>query len=235
MKGTDFFNILLPASRVSRTLKDIDSILQTDDIEKRFEKKELEAELFVFEEAEKTEPLTVSFIQQISKILFIKSATWAGKLRTSTGEILSVVGEYTPVEYKEIKANLEALIVEIVDLWEDALKDKDLQFWVLAYAYYNILRIRPFFDGNEKVAKLFMNYLAVKLGLPPINIAPKKGTKGYEAYIIDIRFADDGDLDPVIFRVKKGIRTFNIQEHFEELSAPATVLEAEIEGDFFYD
>lgn len=235
MKSTDFFNILLPASRVSRTLKDIDNILNTDDINKSFAKQEAQAELFVFEEAEKTKPLTVDFIKEISKVLFAETTSWAGKFRTNTGEVLSLVGEYVPVEHNKIIPSIKTLIKEIVELWEEALKNQKLQYSLLTHAYHSILLIRPFFDGNERVAKLFMNYLAVKLSLPPISIAPQKDSKDYKSYIMAIKAADDGNKKQLENILKKAIREFNIQEHFEELSAPATILEAEIEGELFYD
>ena len=164
------------------------------------------------------------------------SYSWAGHLRTDIGENSFSDKSYKRVEPKEIKKALNNLIAMLVDMWEDIIGLKDLQYWVLAYSYYSILSIRPFFDGNELVAQIFMNFLAVKLGLVPISLKQKKGTKEYKSYILMLKEIDEtGNVDKLKIKVSREIRRQYIKARTNYLSEPGEVLELETEGEFFYD
>ncbi|MCX6112826.1 MAG: Fic family protein, partial [Proteobacteria bacterium] len=98
---------------------------------------------------------------------------------------------------------IDAVLGRILNQWDYSLLDEELRLELLAYSYHGILKNKPFFDGNEKVARLFVNYLALKQDLPLFTIAPsKKDEKNYRKYIKELKLADAGDLIPIKERIR---------------------------------
>lgn len=91
----------------------------------------------------------------------------------------------------------------MLDLADDMLKDgnadEDRVLEVLSMVYHSLLYIQPFWDGNEKVARLFTNYLALGYQMPMFDIAPDKENKPkYMEFISAVRNADSGDISTLI-------------------------------------
>ena len=63
-----------------------------------------------------------------------------------------------------------------------------------AILHYKFVRIHPFDDGNGRVARLLMNYVLFKNGLPPVII---KSTDK-QNYLSALRWADTGDYESLI-------------------------------------
>lgn len=172
----EFFNIVLPASRVQETLGNVRELVHSGDIDFEVEDNLLRAELFVATISQKDIPLSAKILSELSKIVYGKLYTWAGKIRV------------------EARAKLEELLSLVKEEWELSLLDEDVRLDLITTAYHGILNIRPFFDGNEKVARLFVNYLALKHNLHLFAVAPKdKNSDDYRKYIRELRLADKGD------------------------------------------
>jgi Fic family protein len=75
-----------------------------------------------------------------------------------------------------------------------------------AVAHYNLARIHPFDDGNGRGARLLMNLILIKKGLPPAVVRNEKRRK----YLESLAEADKGDLLPFILFV--GAELINTQK-----------------------
>jgi len=181
----EFFNILLPASKMEDTIGSIKELVGSGDIESEIEDNTLKAELYVANLSQRVIPLNVKILNQISKIIYGKVYSWAGKLKV------------------ESRPAIEEMFVRVANDWDMSILDDELKLDVMTYAYHSILKNKPFFDGNEKVARLFTNYLALKYGLNLFTIAPaKKNESEYKKYCNDLKLADNGNLSSIKERVR---------------------------------
>ena len=181
----EFFNIILPASKVEEAASNIKDLLAIGDVEHEVEDNILKAELYVSNISQQEIPLNTKILCNISKLIYGKMYSWAGQLK------------------KENRGCIEAVLGRISNQWDYSLLDEELRLELLAYSYHGILKHRPFFDGNEKVARLFVNYLALKQELPLFTVAPsKKDEKSHKKYIRELQLADSGDLIPLKERIR---------------------------------
>ncbi|MEI6079943.1 MAG: Fic family protein [bacterium] len=181
----EFFNIILPASKVEETANNIKDLLATGDIDHEIEDNILKAELYVSNISQQNVPLSVNILCNISKIIYGKIYSWGGELK------------------KENRVALDSIMKRISGQWDYSLVEEELRLELLAYTYHGILKNKPFFDGNEKVARLFTNYLALRQDLPLFTVAPsKKDEKAYKKYLKDLKLADNGDLIPLKERIR---------------------------------
>ena len=181
----EFFNIILPASKIEEAIGNIKELVNSDDIEFEVEDNILKAELYIANLSQKPAPLSVKILSEISRLIYGKMYSWAGKVKI------------------ESRAKLQELLELIKEDWEMSLVDEELRLDLLATTYHSILSIRPFFDGNEKVARLFVNYLALKYNLHLFEIAPsKKDEQAYRKYIKALKLADNGDLMLIRERIR---------------------------------
>ncbi len=65
---------------------------------------------------------------------------------------------------------------------------------VASVAHYNYVRIHPFDDGNGRGARILMNLILIKRGIPPAIIKNEKRRQ----YIESLSLADRGDLIPFV-------------------------------------
>jgi Fic family protein len=68
-------------------------------------------------------------------------------------------------------------------------------------AHYNLTRIHPFDDGNGRGARLSMNLIFMKKGLPPAVIRNEQRRR----YLDTLAKADMGDLEPFVGFVGKSL------------------------------
>lgn len=181
----DFFNIILPASKVEEAANNIKDLLNTGDVEHEVADNILKAELYVSNISQQNIPLSTNILCNVSKLIYGKIYSWAGELK------------------KENRSAIESVLNRISSQWDYSLVDQELRIELLAYAYHGILKNKPFFDGNEKVARLFVNYLALRQDMTLFTIAPsKKDEKNYKKYLKELELADAGDLVPLKERVR---------------------------------
>ncbi|CAG0917794.1 unnamed protein product [Notodromas monacha] len=73
-----------------------------------------------------------------------------------------------------------------------ALEAHPLQY--AALAHYKLVYIHPFVDGNGRTARLFMNWILMQEGYPPVIIRKQDRHKYYET----LQLANDGDVRPFL-------------------------------------
>jgi Fic family protein len=118
-----------------------------------------------------------------------KKAT-PGQYKKTPNTVLQLDGtihEYT--DPLQVTVEMEELIA-----WID--KNIDCEHGVItgAVAHYNMVRIHPFDDGNGRGARLLMNLIFMKKGLPPAVIRNEKRRN----YLQTLATADKGDLSPFV-------------------------------------
>jgi fido (protein-threonine AMPylation protein) len=193
----EFFNIILPASKIEETIGNVKELVSSGDVNEEVQDNILKAELYIASLSQKQVSLNVKILADVSKIIYGKIYSWAGKLKV------------------ESRPKLEELLSLIKEEWEMSLLDDELRLDLMAMAYHGILNIRPFFDGNEKVARLFANYLALKYDLHLFEIAPTtKDEQLYKKYLRALKVADTGDISilremirNVLYKSADGIST----------------------------
>ena len=70
-----------------------------------------------------------------------------------------------------------------------------------AVAHYNLTRIHPFDDGNGRGARLLMNLIFIKKGLPPAIIRNKQRRR----YLETLAKADKGELGSFVHFVGESL------------------------------
>lgn len=115
----------------------------------------------------------------------------------------------TPGQYKKnpnTVLQLDGTIHEYTDPLNIAPEMEELIAWINghvgsehglitgAVAHYNLTRIHPFDDGNGRGARLAMNLILMKKGLPPAVIRNEQR----RLYLDTLAKADKGDLEPFV-------------------------------------
>lgn len=181
----EFFNILLPASKMEDTISNIKELVSSGDVANEVEDNILKAELYIANLSQRTIPLNVKILNQISRLIYGRIYSWAGKLKLET------------------RPAMEDMFLRIAKEWDYSILDEELRLDIMAYSYHCILKNKPYFDGNEHVARLFTNYLALKYGLNLFSVAPsKKNEHDYRKYCSELKFADEGNLTHIKERIR---------------------------------
>ena len=131
--------------------------------------------------------ITIIGIKNIHKhVLGYSNPQHAGKFRTDHVK----VGTYTPPDYNEIE--------ELMNEFENWLNsNKSLNLYSIEYAataHYKLVEIHPFVDGNGRTARILMNFILTKHGLPAIPIKSHDSLKYYD----HLTTANEGNLRPFI-------------------------------------
>ena len=202
----ELLNILIPANQVEQAMENIRDVISVSDVEHELEDNILKAELYVANICQQKIPLNIKILINISKLIYGRMYSWAGEMDIQR------------------RSMVEKFLARIAKQWDYSLIDDEVRLELLAYSYHGILRNRPFFDGNEKVARIFTNYLGLRQNLPLFCVAPsKKDLKSYRKYIRDLKTADQGDLLPLKERIR-GVLYFNDQTDTSiDLGPSATV------------
>ena len=205
MNNKDLFNILIPASRVERTINNIKLLKEADSVDNKINDGVLKAELFIAQKAFEDNLFSnLNFLSDISKIIFENIYSDAGKIR-KTNRIYKN-SNFNGINSDLIFFEFEKLFDLINKKFENGFSKLRDKLTILGVTYTSILKIHPFNDGNEKVARLYTNYLALKLNFNIFEIAPSKTDKNaYEKYLSEIKLADSGVLEFITFRIKKAI------------------------------
>lgn len=106
-----------------------------------------------------------------------------GKYKTSPNHVLTATGEiFRFAEAFEVPAKMQDLLE-----WTKEEINKNANPTIIAAKFhYRFIRIHPFDDGNGRMARLLMNFILMKYGLPPVII--KSSDKGN--YLLALQKAD---------------------------------------------
>lgn len=120
---------------------------------------------------------------------------WAGCYRGqgAAKQVLVRVRGHSGVAPNEVAAALtefEDQLVSVAAMLDDRIggdgadtdREIDAVIVLCAWAHGEWVRIHPFANGNGRTARLWVNYLAMRYGLPPFaRLRPRPDDDGYEA------------------------------------------------------
>lgn len=160
---------------------------------------------FLYDVITDERPITEGLIKEINALLLkgiehtvavdstgkkIKKKATPGQYKKTPNTVIQFDGtihEYTdPVH---VTAEMEELVV-----WINENIDRGHGLITGAVAHYNMVRIHPFDDGNGRGARLLMNLIFIKKGLPSAIIRNEKR----RLYLETLTRADKGDLEPFV-------------------------------------
>jgi Fic family protein len=162
----------------------------------------------VVEEAHDQErELSEAFIRQLNTILLVRPF-WKEAL-TNDGQ--PTRREITPGLYKQFTNSVRlqngetfqyatpeetpALMHDLLENYKVNSKSTEVNpLWLAAMLHYDFVRIHPFDDGNGRIARLLMNYVLIKKGLPPVII--KDSDK--KQYLAALNKADVGNKEAFV-------------------------------------
>lgn len=145
------------------------------------------------------QPLDISYIQEIHRIVF-------GSIDPGAGEYREV---YVKLRSSKLQPSFPFIISADMSDFNRWLVDYQKQItgasireiiFLVSKSYHEITRIHPFSDGNGRTARLFVNLLLRKYGLPYI-IIPK--VDNFQQMRQALRTADEGNLDPLCGYIKE--------------------------------
>lgn len=138
--------------------------------------------------------LSLKLMQDIHKIVFENSKTFAGKFRAKGVEVGIRDGTGNIIHLGAPANRVVPLLTELVK-WYKKNKSK-LPAIVLAVVVHNQFEyIHPFEDGNGRVGRLLLNNILLKHKLPPLSISLKNRKQYYETLRV---FQRTGDIKPSI-------------------------------------
>lgn len=208
-----------------------------------------EAIKWIEEVVHEERPLTENFIRQLHKLLLkepyqvdavtpdgqpTKKWVKVGEYKTTPNNVITVTGEpFFFASPEETPAKMHDLIE-----WYRAKKE-EAKFHPLLLAaefHYKFVRIHPFDDGNGRTARILMNFILMKNGLPPVIIK----TQDKQSYFAALRQADAGLLEPFIEYIGanlvhslelmlKGAKGEDVEE-FEDLAKKVKLLKQKVKS-----
>jgi len=117
------------------------------------------------------EHISLNFIKELHKIVFINSKGFAGEFR-KPGEEVVVIGKNGIVHEGAPQSRVIPLLNELIK-WYETNKNKYPALILGAVVHNQFENIHPFRDGNGRVGRLLLNNILIKNGLPPVNIELK--------------------------------------------------------------
>jgi len=225
MRKKDLFNILIPASRIEKTINYLKLLKSSDNLDDKIKDAVLKAELFIAKKScEKPLYADLNFLSNISSIVFDNIYSNPGELRRMSRIYKFKTYIFNALEPNMISFEAEKIFDFIKFKFENNFLNLTDKITFLALVYTSILRIHPFYDGNEKISRLYTNYLALKLNFNLFEIAPdKSNVKAYEKYLCDLKMADTGVLEFVSNRIKKSINTTKKNIGFSNIGPSASL------------
>lgn len=141
---------------------------------------------------------TVRFYRELHTKMFDQVWTWAGALRTHTGD---QVGKPF-VRAEQVAAELGKVAMMFNREWE-AMKDHRLAVPFLARYHHALVLVHPFNNGNGRWSRLATDAVLQRVaGQPPLTWATEAATLDADSderdsYIIALRAADTGNFQPL--------------------------------------
>jgi len=155
--------------------------------------------------SEKERPLTEQNIKNLNEIILVRPF-WKDAI-TSEGQSTRrkiLVGDYKQqpnsvrlqngelFEYAS-PAETPIMMQELID-WYREEEDNLHPVTLAAMLHYKFVRIHPFDDGNGRMARLLMNYVLLRNGLPPVVIKSREKAD----YLRALHLADIGDHESFV-------------------------------------
>ncbi len=126
------------------------------------------------------EHLSLKLILELHRIVFKNSKTFAGEFRNKGVEVVVADAWGNVVHRGAPSAEVRNRLRDLVRWY--AKNQKKYPPLVLAAVVHNQFEnIHPFQDGNGRVGRLLLNNIALKHGLPPLNIELKNRSQYYHA------------------------------------------------------
>lgn len=143
--------------------------------------------VFVEQQAKAKRPVSVDLIKQIGALVMNGTggevSSMGGTFDISKGEfrLCSVrAGTRQFPDYKKVPDMVARLCQKLeteINLAKTIEQKCQLAFW----AHFELVSIHPFGDGNGRAARLLMNYIQIRLGLPPGTVLKQDRLKYIEA------------------------------------------------------
>lgn len=146
-----------------------------------------------------SEVFTVRFYQELHRKMFGEVWTWAGKLRSETGNQLRP--PFSPPD--RVPQDLGRVAMEFNREWAE-LKDRNHIVPIIARYHHALVVVHPFNNGNGRWSRLAADAVVQRLaGQSPLEWATEKATliddrRDRSEYLAALRNADRGNLGPLI-------------------------------------
>jgi Fic family protein len=182
---------------------EVQNILEKDKWPDRKSKAEI-AETYGVAEAikhmrETKEHISLKLIQNLHKIIFKNSKTFAGEIRSRGVEVIIRDAAGNIVHRGAPQSRIKPLLKEL-ERWYQKNKDKYHSIVLAAVVHNQFENIHPFQDGNGRVGRLLLNNILLKHNLPPVNIELVNQTQYYNSLQA---YENDGNLRPTIELILK--------------------------------
>lgn len=135
-----------------------------------------EALHFVLGEAEKKQPITETYIQQINAHVMKSTGSI---YNTPLGTVNAANGEYRKgnvsagdtyfINYDKVKPYMKKFINSLNEKLNQVKNEKEMMELSFS-AHFDLVSIHPFYDGNGRTSRLLMNNIQHRLGLPVSNV-----------------------------------------------------------------
>jgi Fic family protein len=126
------------------------------------------------------EHISLKLIQELHRIVFKNSKTFAGKFRKKGIEVVIADGFGNIVHRGAPSTQVTVLLKKLVK-WHNENKKKYPPLVLAAVIHNQFENIHPFQDGNGRVGRLLLINILLKNGLPPLNIELKNRRQYYSA------------------------------------------------------
>lgn len=131
-------------------------------------------------------------IQEVHEVVTAGILEDAGRYRTHNVRITGAAK--TPPDWSKVVGSMDELIREVA---ENRMHPID----TAAFLHHRFVEIRPFADGNGRVARLLSNLYLIAKGYPPVVVR----TEDRGRYYRFLRSADAGDLVPFTNFIAKAV------------------------------
>jgi Fic family protein len=143
--------------------------------------------------------LSLKIIQDLHRIIFENSKTFAGKFRQRGVEVGIRDGLGNIIHLGAPASRVISLLTELVKWYKK--NRKKLPAIVTAIVVHNQFEyIHPFEDGNGRVGRLLLNNILLKHKLPPVSISMKNRLRYYQTLR---EFQKTGNIKPSIELILK--------------------------------
>jgi len=124
------------------------------------------------------EHLSIPLIQNIHKIVFKNSKSFAGNFRKKGEEVVVITKSGKVVHEGSPQKRIKYLLKELIE-WYDKNKKEYPAFVLAAVVHNQFENIHPFADGNGRVGRILLNNILIKHNISPLNINLKNQREYY--------------------------------------------------------
>lgn len=154
---------------------------------------------FILEQAQIKRTISVNFIQQINSEVLKNTGsvynTLFGQIDAKTGEFRKgnvVAGDTYFPNFDKVESLTQQMVNQIYSTLSQELTQTQ-QINLSFDAQFNLVSIRPFYDGNGRTSRLLMNYIQTYYGLPLALVYNEAKTEYIQA-LTDTREKDDIEI-----------------------------------------